>query len=114
MLETCPSGNYFDWKAQSIGARSQSAKTYLEKHYKDFENASRDELIRHGLSALRETLSSRADEKDKEPTTLSGENCALGIVGEEEEYHIIAGEELQRYVSTRCCASIVQSELTPV
>jgi len=31
LYETCPSGNYYDYKAQSIGARSQSAKTYLEK-----------------------------------------------------------------------------------
>lgn len=32
LFECSPSGNYFDYIAVSIGARSQSAKTYLEKH----------------------------------------------------------------------------------
>ena len=32
----CPSGNYFEYKAMTIGARSQAAKTYLEKHFETF------------------------------------------------------------------------------
>lgn len=36
----------------SIGARSQSARTYLEKHLKEFNDSSLDELITHGLNAL--------------------------------------------------------------
>lgn len=32
LYECSPSGNFFDYIAVSIGARSQSAKTYLEKH----------------------------------------------------------------------------------
>ena len=31
IFQTCPSANYFDCKAMSIGARSQSARTYLER-----------------------------------------------------------------------------------
>lgn len=31
IFETCPSGNFYDFYAQAIGARSQAAKTYLEK-----------------------------------------------------------------------------------
>jgi 20S proteasome alpha/beta subunit len=31
-----PSSNYFDCKAQAIGARSQSARTYLERHLDEF------------------------------------------------------------------------------
>jgi 20S proteasome subunit alpha 6 len=38
LYETCPSGNYFEYKAHAIGARSQSARTYLEKHYESFAN----------------------------------------------------------------------------
>jgi 20S proteasome subunit alpha 6 len=30
-------GNYFEYKAMTIGARSQAAKTYLEKHFESFE-----------------------------------------------------------------------------
>lgn len=37
LYECSPSGNFFDYTAMSIGARSQSAKTYLEKYYKEFE-----------------------------------------------------------------------------
>jgi 20S proteasome subunit alpha 6 len=40
----------------AIGARSQSARTYLEKHLKDFPTCSLDELIKHALRALRDTL----------------------------------------------------------
>ncbi len=32
LFETCPSGNYYEYYAYSIGARSQSARTYLEDH----------------------------------------------------------------------------------
>lgn len=37
LFQTCPSGNYFEYLAMAIGARSQSAKTYLEKHFEEFE-----------------------------------------------------------------------------
>ena len=40
----------------SIGSRSQSARTYLEKVLKEIETCDRNQLIKHGLLALRETL----------------------------------------------------------
>lgn len=36
LFETCPSGNYYEYIAMAIGARSQSAKTYLEKNFEQF------------------------------------------------------------------------------
>ena len=36
LYEFSPSGNSYEYYAISIGARSQSAKTYLEKHYESF------------------------------------------------------------------------------
>src|ERR1700722_8062044 len=36
LYEFSPSGNSYEYYAMSIGARSQSAKTYLEKHFKEF------------------------------------------------------------------------------
>ena len=36
LYQTCPSSNYYDCKAMAIGARSQSARTYLEKHLDTF------------------------------------------------------------------------------
>ena len=36
LFETDPSANYYEYKAMAIGARSQSAKTYLEKNFEQF------------------------------------------------------------------------------
>ncbi|KAJ6599369.1 hypothetical protein DFH09DRAFT_1271908 [Mycena vulgaris] len=73
LYEFSPSGNSYEYYAMSIGARSQSAKTYLEKHYKSFEDCSLEDLVRHGLHALRETL-----QQDKE---LNVNNTSIGIIG---------------------------------
>lgn len=50
----CPSGNYYEYKAMTIGARSQAAKTYLERHYETFEVCppSPSPKVQHGSSAL--------------------------------------------------------------
>ena len=61
IYQTCPSANYFDCKAMSIGARSQSARTYLEKHLDTFLDCTLEELIKHGLRALRDTLPNEVD-----------------------------------------------------
>ncbi|XP_017795481.1 PREDICTED: proteasome subunit alpha type-1-like [Habropoda laboriosa] len=61
IYQTCPSSNYFDCKAMAIGARSQSARTYLEKHLNEFSSCDLDELIKHGLLALRDTLPNEVD-----------------------------------------------------
>lgn len=73
LYEFSPSGNTFEYYAMSIGARSQSAKTYLEAHLDEFANCDLPTLIKHGLHALRDTL-----QQDKELTPL---NTSLGIVG---------------------------------
>jgi 20S proteasome subunit alpha 6 len=36
LFQTCPSSNYFDCKCMAIGARSQSARTFLEKNLDNF------------------------------------------------------------------------------
>ena len=74
----------------SIGARSQSAKTYLEKHFESFADASLESLILHGLRSLRDTL-----QQDKE---LSVANCSLAFVGPETDFNIVEGDKLQVYV----------------
>lgn len=56
IYEVVPSANFFNCKAMSIGSRSQSARTYLEKHLNSFIDCSKDELIKHGLEALKGTL----------------------------------------------------------
>ncbi|KAJ3217722.1 hypothetical protein HDU67_007418 [Dinochytrium kinnereticum] len=90
LFECSPSGNYFDYVAVAIGARSQSAKTYLEKHFASFATDSLDALIVHGLRSLRDTL-----QQDKE---LNTSNCSIGVVGKDENFHIIEGPTMQRYL----------------
>lgn len=102
----------------SIGARSQSAKTYLEKNYESFADCtlqivclleldySRDalgsleELVKHGLHALRETL-----QQDKD---LNVNNTSVGIVGPPSahekttgvSFRILEGEIIQPFLDT--------------
>ncbi|WVQ69728.1 uncharacterized protein L199_007948 [Kwoniella botswanensis] len=73
LYEFSPSGTAFEYYAHSIGARSQSAKTYLEKNFESFEDAPLAELINHGLSALHDTL-----QQDK---SLSLHNTSIAIIG---------------------------------
>jgi 20S proteasome subunit alpha 6 len=88
LFETCPSGQHWEYNAQAIGRRAQAAKTYLEQHLAEFENAGKDELIRHALLALR-------DCRAKEDT---GIDClAVGVVGIDDPFVIIEGDALQPY-----------------
>lgn len=73
LFEFSPAGTAFEYYAHSIGARSQSAKTYLEQNYEAFEDASLEELVRHGLNALADTL-----QQDK---NLTMRNTSIGIIG---------------------------------
>lgn len=52
LYETCPSGQFWQCRAMAMGARSQAAKTYLERNLDSLAGASQDELIKHVLLAL--------------------------------------------------------------
>lgn len=65
IYQTCPSANYFDCKAMAIGSRSQSARTYLEKHLDEFQTCDMHELVKHGLRALRDTLPNEVELNSK-------------------------------------------------
>lgn len=73
LFEFQPSGMTQEMLACAIGARSQMARTYLERNLDDFANANREELVKHGLRALKESLA-----QDKE---LTVDNTSIGIVG---------------------------------
>lgn len=75
LFEFSPSGMTSEMLACAIGARSQMARTYLERHLDEFADCSREELVKHGLLALKESLS-----QDKE---LTVENTSLAVMGVE-------------------------------
>lgn len=61
LYEFSPTGNCFEYYAMSLGARNQSAKTYLERHMEELAEADLDTLVHHALRALRETLPQNKD-----------------------------------------------------
>lgn len=91
IYQTCPSANYVDCKAMAIGARSQSARTYLEKHLNEFMSTDLDELVKHGLRALRDTLPNEVD--------LSVKNVSIGIVGKGTDFTMLDEEATSVYLS---------------
>ncbi|KAL0467257.1 nucleophile aminohydrolase [Neurospora intermedia] len=77
LFEFQPSGMTEEMVAFAIGARSQMARTYLEKNLEAFADCGREELIRHGLKALKESLV-----QDRE---LTIDNTSVAIVGVEKQ-----------------------------
>ncbi|XP_070538691.1 proteasome subunit alpha type-1-like [Ptychodera flava] len=91
IYQTCPSANYFDCKAMAIGSRSQSARTYLERHMDEFRDSSLEELVKHGLRALRDTLPQESE--------LTTKNCSVAIVGKDKTFTVHEGDEVQQFLS---------------
>ncbi|KAI8469700.1 MAG: nucleophile aminohydrolase [Monoraphidium minutum] len=89
LYNTCPSGNYYEYKAMAMGARSQASKTYLEKHYESFPGASTEELALHGLRALAASLNEGE---------LTKANCAVAIVGEGGSFVVLEEDDIEPYI----------------
>lgn len=86
LFETCPSGNSYKSYAMAFGSRSQSSKTYLEKYFETFSSLSLDELVQHGMKAMKASLS--ADQE------LTVENVCVGVVGEDTLWREFTAEEI--------------------
>ncbi|PFX30960.1 Proteasome subunit alpha type-1 [Stylophora pistillata] len=81
IYQTCPSANYFDCKAMAIGARSQiDLQTYQGEP---------EDLIKHGLRALRETLPNEQE--------LTTKNCSISVVGKDQDLMIYSDEGVAPY-----------------
>lgn len=90
LFYSCPSGNYFDYKAFAMGARSQAAKTYLERNFAGFAEQPLDELIKHALHAL------TASQQDGE---ITEKNVTVSVVGKDMAFTILEGEALEPYIA---------------
>ncbi|RDW70434.1 proteasome subunit alpha type-6 [Coleophoma crateriformis] len=95
LFEFQPSGMTQEMVACAIGARSQMARTYLERNLDEFAACGKEDLIKHGLRALKESLA-----QDKE---LTVENCSVGVVGlgkEEilEPFKLFDGQDVRQWV----------------
>lgn len=90
IYQTCPSANFYNCKAMAIGSRSQSARTYLERNFNKFLECSAEELVAHGLRALRETLPSEQE--------LTINNCSVAIVGKNQDVVVYDDEGVEPFL----------------
>ncbi|KAH8821419.1 nucleophile aminohydrolase [Xylogone sp. PMI_703] len=99
LFEFQPSGLTQEMSACAIGARSQMARTYLERNLEKFEDCGREELIKHGLSALKESLA-----QDRELTVENTSVAVTGLVDVEgkgktiENFKLYDGQETKVWV----------------
>jgi len=92
LIQIDPSANHYESKGMSIGARSQSARTYLEKHLDEYlASQSVEELVRHALRALRDTLAN-----DQE---LSSKLISVAVVGKDHPFQVYDDELVQDFIS---------------
>ena len=91
LFETCPSGNYYEYHANAIGARSQSARTYLENHLERFPLCNLESLVLHALAAISKTASEEGEINEK--------SVEIGIIGKDHSFRRLREEELKEYLS---------------
>ena len=90
IVQTCPSANIYPCKAMAIGARSQSARTYLEKFLDQFHGCELEELVKHGLRALRDTLPNEVElNKEVRLTTTLILFMAMLIVSSSSTFFVV-------------------------
>jgi 20S proteasome subunit alpha 6 len=82
LMQMVPSGDVFAWKATAMGARSQAARTYLEKNFEAFPDCTLDQLVQHSLLALQSTTGS-------DGANLTDVNTTLAVVGVDRGFEIV-------------------------
>ncbi|KAF2858458.1 N-terminal nucleophile aminohydrolase [Piedraia hortae CBS 480.64] len=90
LFEFQPSGVTTEMVASAIGARSQMARTYLERQLDSFADADREKLVLHALRALKESLA-----QDRE---LTQENTCVAVAGEDEPFTLFEGRQLEEWL----------------
>eukprot|EP01012_Entosiphon_sulcatum_P058294 TRINITY_DN822_c0_g1_i1.p1 TRINITY_DN822_c0_g1~~TRINITY_DN822_c0_g1_i1.p1 ORF type:complete len:268 (-),score=50.75 TRINITY_DN822_c0_g1_i1:82-789(-) len=90
LFQTCPSGQYYDFKAVAIGARSQSAKTYLERHFETFAELPVEKLVVHCLKAISTTCPDGVE--------LNQSNTTVAIVGADRSFTIYDDDKVAHWI----------------
>lgn len=91
LLEFQPSGSVLEYFGAAIGARSQAARTYLERNLDEIRSSdSIEKLIVHGLYALRDTLSQDVE--------LTFKNTSVAVVGKGQPYISYDDEDVQQWL----------------
>jgi len=90
LYETSPNGEVNEYYAYSIGARSQSARTYLENNFERFPDSSLERLILHAVKSVSSSVQDDAE--------LNSKSIEVAIVGKDTPFRILAIEENQTYL----------------
>ena len=90
LMQTVPSGDFYSFKATAMGSRSQSARTYLEKHFNKFEGCSLDDLVTHALKALANCTG--------EDVKLNIQNTTIAVVGKDTPFTMYTEESARQYL----------------
>jgi 20S proteasome subunit alpha 6 len=96
IFETRPDGEFFEFEAQAIGARSQAARTYLGSHFEEFPTADLKTLINHALKAL----------KGSALKVMNAQNVQVAVVSANVPFRFLSTQELDVFL-----ADIDQSDL---
>lgn len=116
IYQVTPSATFYNCKANSIGSRSQSARTYLERNLNSFLDCSNDEIICHGINAILGTLPTDEHQSSDSPAqyvsfleqtneiqTVIGpygysQSICVAIVGKDQPFKIFSDEENEKYL----------------
>lgn len=89
LYETVPNGDFFEYEAQAIGARSQGARTMLERKFTTFGDLSLEALIKEALLAL----------KAASPKGLTVRNTTVAFVGKGRPFTVLDDDATRLYVA---------------
>ena len=91
LYETSPSGCYYEYKAMALGARSNSAKTYLQREFEKrgddgFSKLTEQELVFHAVRSLKGCLA--GDKK------LNAQCVSVAVVGVDKSFEHLSDEQV--------------------
>lgn len=104
LYEFLPSGSVLEYAGTAIGARSQAARTYLERNFQEFPDATLEQLVIHGLNALRDTLA-----QDKE---LTPKNTSIAFLGADTQFKILDDDLVTPWLDRLDSVSRISNPLT--
>jgi len=87
IYDIMPDATFNEYYAAAIGARNQSAKTYLENNFENFANESEQQMIMHAIKAVK--VSAQAE------TELNGKSISVGVAGPE-GFRFVEEEEINK------------------
>lgn len=90
LCETSPNGEVNEYYAYSIGAKSQSARTYLENNFERFPGLELERLVLHGIKAVSTSI--------QDQNELNARSIEVAIVGKDHPFRLLSQEQNQTYL----------------